>query len=91
MQGYETPQEYLEKGGTIGAICGRFANRIRAGKLTVGGKGGYYGLCLETQAIPDNVNQPAYEEYGSSICGGALLQRNSLRNGLRVLFLARQG
>ena len=36
--GYETPQEYLEKGGTIGAICGRFANRIRAGKLTVDGK-----------------------------------------------------
>jgi galactose mutarotase-like enzyme len=25
------------------------------------------GLCLETQAIPDNVNVPAYAEYGSSI------------------------
>ncbi|MBQ2741091.1 MAG: galactose mutarotase [Clostridia bacterium] len=35
--GYDTPMEYLEKGGTIGAICGRFANRIRAGKLTVDG------------------------------------------------------
>ena len=35
--GYDTPMEYLEKGGTIGAICGRFANRIRGGKLTVDG------------------------------------------------------
>jgi aldose 1-epimerase len=35
--GYETPNEYLEKGGTIGALCGRFANRIRGGKLTVDG------------------------------------------------------
>ena len=35
--GYDTPVEYLEKGGTIGAICGRFANRIRGGKLTVDG------------------------------------------------------
>ncbi len=36
--GYDTPQEYLEKGGTIGAICGRFANRIEKGVLTVEGK-----------------------------------------------------
>ena len=36
--GYDTPQEYLEKGGTIGAICGRFANRIDQGALTVDGK-----------------------------------------------------
>ena len=35
--GYETAAEYLEKGGTIGAVCGRFANRIRGGKLTVDG------------------------------------------------------
>ena len=25
------------------------------------------GMCLETQAIPNNVNVPAYAEYGSSI------------------------
>ncbi|MBQ8352513.1 MAG: galactose-1-epimerase, partial [Clostridia bacterium] len=36
--GYDTPSEYDEKGGTIGAVCGRFANRIRGGKLTVDGK-----------------------------------------------------
>ena len=36
--GYDTPQEYLEKGGTIGAICGRFANRIDKGMLTDEGK-----------------------------------------------------
>ncbi len=35
--GYDTPMEYLEKGGTIGAVCGRFANRIRGGRLTVDG------------------------------------------------------
>lgn len=35
--GYDTAEEYLTKGGTIGAICGRFANRIRGGKLTVDG------------------------------------------------------
>ena len=37
----------------------------------VGKKGQKYGrcgaLCLETQAIPNNVNVPAYAEYGSSI------------------------
>lgn len=27
------------------------------------------GLCLETQAIPNNVNVPAYAEYGSSVYG----------------------
>lgn len=36
------------------------------------GKGGHRygrcgGLCLETQAIPNNVNVPAYAEYGSSV------------------------
>ena len=35
------------------------------------GKGGYYakrcGFCLETQAIPNNVNVPEYAEKGSSI------------------------
>ena len=36
--GYDTPEEYLQKGGKIGAICGRFANRIAKGKLTVDGK-----------------------------------------------------
>lgn len=36
--GYDTPEEYLQKGGTIGAICGRFANRIAGGKLVVDGK-----------------------------------------------------
>ena len=36
--GYDTPAEYDEKGGTIGAVCGRFANRIRGGRLTVDGK-----------------------------------------------------
>lgn len=35
--GYDTAEEYLTKGGTIGAICGRFANRIRGGKLIVDG------------------------------------------------------
>ena len=35
--GYDTPAEYIEKGGTIGALCGRFANRIRSGKLVVDG------------------------------------------------------
>ena len=35
--GYDTAEEYLTKGGTIGAVCGRFANRIRGGKLTVDG------------------------------------------------------
>ncbi len=35
--GYETAEEYNVKGGTIGAVCGRFANRIRGGKLTVDG------------------------------------------------------
>ncbi len=37
------------------------------------GKSGYYGknagFCLETQAIPNNVNVPAYAEKGSSIYG----------------------
>ena len=41
--GYESPAEYLEKGGTIGAVCGRFANRIRSGKLVVDGV--EYALC----------------------------------------------
>ena len=36
--GYDTPAEYDEKGGTIGAVCGRFANRIRGGRLAVDGK-----------------------------------------------------
>ena len=36
--GYDTPAEYDEKGGTIGAVCGRFANRIHQGKLVVEGK-----------------------------------------------------
>lgn len=35
--GYETPMEYVEKGGSLGALCGRFANRIRGGKLRVDG------------------------------------------------------
>ena len=35
--GYNTPSEYQEKGGTIGALCGRFANRIHAGKCTLDG------------------------------------------------------
>ena len=35
--GYDTPQEYLDKGGTIGAVCGRFANRIQKGLLVVDG------------------------------------------------------
>ena len=39
--------------------------------LDMDGKGGYYGrchgLCLETQDIPDNVNQQSYAEYGNSI------------------------
>ncbi len=36
--GYDTPAEYDEKGGAIGAVCGRFANRIHKGKLVVDGK-----------------------------------------------------
>ncbi|MBQ8375345.1 MAG: galactose mutarotase [Clostridia bacterium] len=36
--GYDTPQEYFTKGGTLGAVCGRFANRIKEGKLTIDGK-----------------------------------------------------
>ena len=35
--GYNTPMEYVEKGGSLGALCGRFANRIRGGKLRVDG------------------------------------------------------
>lgn len=40
--------------------------------LAQSGKFGHYyakrnGFCLETQAIPNNVNVPAYAEYGSSI------------------------
>ncbi|MGN1234688.1 MAG: galactose-1-epimerase, partial [Christensenellaceae bacterium] len=35
------------------------------------GKGGFYGkrsgYCLETQAIPNNVNVPAYAKLGSSV------------------------
>lgn len=42
--------------------------------LDATGKGGHRygrcgGLCLETQAIPNNVNVPAYAAYGSSIYG----------------------
>ncbi|MBQ8320179.1 MAG: galactose mutarotase [Clostridia bacterium] len=35
--GYDTPQEYFDKGGSLGVICGRFANRIEKGNLTVDG------------------------------------------------------
>ncbi|MBO5525425.1 MAG: galactose mutarotase [Clostridia bacterium] len=39
--------------------------------LNQDGKGGHYAkrsaFCLETQAIPNNVNVPAYAKYGSSI------------------------
>ena len=41
--------------------------------LSVRGKSGTYvkrgGFCLETQAIPNNVNVPEYAEKGSSILG----------------------
>ncbi len=44
------------------------------------GKGGHYygrcgGLCLETQAIPNNVNVPAYAAYGSSIVDAGEIYR----------------
>lgn len=44
------------------------------------GKSGHYygrcgGLCLETQAIPNNVNVPEYAAYGSSVYGAGEVYR----------------
>jgi aldose 1-epimerase len=36
--GYDTVQEYEENDGYVGAVIGRFANRIGGGKFTLGGK-----------------------------------------------------
>ncbi len=35
--GYDTPQEYIDKGGYHGAIIGRYANRIQNGEFTLNG------------------------------------------------------
>lgn len=36
--GYDTPEEYAARRTYLGAICGRFANRIRGGKFRLGQK-----------------------------------------------------
>jgi len=36
--GYDTPQEYLENDGYLGALIGRFGNRIDEGRLEIDGK-----------------------------------------------------
>ncbi len=38
LLGYNTVAEYLQNGGYLGALIGRFGNRIGEGKLTVDGK-----------------------------------------------------
>ena len=35
--GYDDLESYLKNGGCLGAVCGRFANRIEKGELTVDG------------------------------------------------------
>ncbi len=35
--GYDTPQEYIDKGGYHGAIIGRYSNRIQNGKFEING------------------------------------------------------
>ncbi len=42
--GYDTPQEYLENDGYLGALIGRFGNRIDEGRLEIDGK--IYSLYL---------------------------------------------
>lgn len=38
IQGFETEQEYIEKGKSQGAICGRYANRIANGRFALNGE-----------------------------------------------------
>ena len=46
--GYDTIEEYINNDGYFGTTVGRFANRIRAGKFTLGGK--EYSLALNNGA-----------------------------------------
>lgn len=36
--GYDEMESYVKNGGCLGAVCGRFANRIEKGSLTIDGK-----------------------------------------------------
>ena len=48
--GYDTPEEYVNNGGSIGVLCGRFANRIQGGRLTVAGKEAMWAITVAPAA-----------------------------------------
>ncbi|RYE83076.1 MAG: galactose mutarotase [Hyphomicrobiales bacterium] len=83
VPGFDSPADYVERGGSMGAICGRYGNRIASGKLEVDGKP--YQLSVNA---PPHCLHGGFNHFGRHFWSGAAMHE---QNAVRLTFVSPDG
>ena len=75
VPGFDSPADYIERGGSMGAVCGRYGNRIAFGKVELDGKA--YQLSVNA---PPHCLHGGFNHFGRHFWHGeALPAENAVR------------
>jgi aldose 1-epimerase len=83
VPGFDSPADYIDRGGSMGAICGRYGNRIAHGRIEVDGE----PLQLSVNAPPHCLHG-GFNHFGRHFWKGTALPDE---NAVRLTFISPDG